>query len=80
VNNELVGKVRDIVAAVFNKSVDEITIDSGAKDIQNWDSLNLINLMLSVESEFNVEIGIEQAGKLTSVKTIIEILEQKGIS
>lgn len=72
-------KVMAIVATVFKMPPEQVSMQTSQENVQAWDSLNLVNLMIAVESEFDVELGIEQASKLTSVEAIIQALGDKGV-
>lgn len=66
---------------VFRDSFDDdtLTIDAGttASDVDGWDSLAHIRLMLSVERAFKVHLTASEIGKLKSVGDLIALLERK---
>ena len=47
------------------------------KNIKKWDSLNHINLILSIESKFKIKITPEQNFKLNSYKKILLLLKDR---
>ena len=47
------------------------------KNIKKWDSLNHINLILSIESKFKIKITPEQNFKLNSYKNILLLLKDR---
>ena len=47
-------------------------------DVPNWDSVQHITLMLSIEQAFGVSIDPEEAARLRSVGAIRELLAQRG--
>ena len=51
-NANLQNRFNELIAAVFNMDVSEIRDDRGPHDIQAWDSLGQLNLILQVENEF----------------------------
>ena len=46
--------------------------------VANWDSLNMINLLLALEAEFEVGLDIEDATDLVSVSDIVHLLRERG--
>jgi acyl carrier protein len=73
-------KVRQLVADVFGLPLEAISAESSQKSISNWDSLNIINIMIAIESEFNVTLEVDEAVTLISVRAIMDILRIKGIT
>ena len=47
-------KLKQILASVFNLGIDQITEDASPDSIENWDSLNHLNLVLALEEGFGV--------------------------
>ncbi|MHC4075030.1 MAG: acyl carrier protein [Planctomycetota bacterium] len=73
-------RARKVVADVFDLPLDQVELNTSNKTVENWDSLNLINLMIGIESEFDITLGVEQAIKLVSVEAILDILRNKDIN
>lgn len=69
-NNDIEARLRDVVASVFD--IDPAAIsDADAPDtIEGWDSANHINLMLSIEAEFEVAFEADEMADLASVGAI----------
>ena len=55
-------------------SLDSITEDSTPENIENWDSLQHMNLVLALEEEFDVQFNDEQVMEMDRVSRMIEIL------
>jgi acyl carrier protein len=70
-------KLTDVFRDVFDD--DTIAIDAGttASDVDGWDSLAHIRLMLSVERAFKVKLSASEIGRLKSVGDLMELLERK---
>ena len=47
--------------------------------IPGWDSMNSVNLQLSIKEEFDVELGDFSLNDYSTVKDIIDFLSEKGI-
>jgi len=63
---------------VFRDTFDDEEIvlrdDLTANDVEEWDSLTHIMLVLSVEREFGVKLGAAEVGKLANVGQMIDLL------
>lgn len=49
-----------------------------AADIETWDSFNHINLILAIESRFEIEFTTEEIGELRTVDDLVGALQHKG--
>ena len=63
-------KIKEIMAKVIKIDASSITDDVQQKDIEAWDSLAHLNLILELESEFNVSFEPEEIGVMTSIRSI----------
>lgn len=70
-------KIKGIVADQLGISEEEITIDTSFEDL-NADSLDIVELIMSLEEEFGIEIPDEDAEKLTTVKAAVEYIKEKA--
>ena len=66
---------------VFRDVIDDETIVVGetttANDIEDWDSLEHINLMAAVESEFGIKFSMGQVVTMKNVGEMADIILQK---
>ncbi|MGB5105757.1 MAG: acyl carrier protein [Candidatus Zixiibacteriota bacterium] len=69
-------KVLRIVGQVLEVDPASLTDESSGKTIEAWDSLKHINLILSLEEEFDVHLNDEQILKMNSVGSIVSILKE----
>ena len=69
---------------IFRKVLedDELVLrdDLTAHDVENWDSLAHINLILRIEDAFGVKFNITEVNELRCVGDIISLLRKKGVS
>lgn len=70
---EIKERLQEIFRDVFDDEELEIRDDMSAKDIEDWDSLAQINLIIAIEKEFGVKFNLEEVSKL---KNIGEMLVQ----
>ena len=63
-------KVKKIFAVVFNLELNTIKDDASPDNILNWDSLNHMNLIVSLEEEFNIRFTDEEIGEMLNLDLI----------
>jgi acyl carrier protein len=69
----------DIIAEQLHVTKEEISSNSNFKTDLHADSLDLFELVMALEEEYDVEIPNEDLEKLTTVQAVVEYLNEKGI-
>jgi acyl carrier protein len=77
-DSTLLSKVKTVLADVFQVPEEDLSDDLVFGDLPQWDSMGHMDVMLSLEQNFGVEINAETIGSLTSLATICAYLEQNG--
>mgnify|MGYP000859766983 FL=1 len=72
-------KMKEMVADQLNVDAAEITAETSFKDDLGADSLELFELVMALEEEYNVEIPSEDLEKLTTVGAVMDYLKSKGV-
>ena len=72
-------KIRKIIASELMIEEDSITPESSIKDDLGADSLALVDLVMSLEDEFNLEISDEALESVKTVGDIVKYVEDSGI-
>jgi acyl carrier protein len=70
-------QVIQIVADCLNLSPSVIDKESSADNIDVWDSMAQVNLMIALEQSFDIELEVEDFMKLNSVQAIANYLDAK---
>jgi acyl carrier protein len=70
-NEELTEKVRGIIASTQHLPQEKVTADSTFQEL-GIDSLDGINILFAVESEFNINIPDDAAQSIRSVRDVVE--------
>ncbi len=65
-------KKKKIIAEVLNVDVDEITMDTTFVDDLGADSLDIFQIIMGLEEEFDIEIANEEAEKIVTVGDAVE--------
>ncbi|MBQ8971284.1 MAG: acyl carrier protein [Lachnospiraceae bacterium] len=74
---EIMEKVTEIFREVFDDEELVITDATNSDDIEDWDSLEHISLIVSMEKEFNLKFDIKQVNKLENVGEMIDLIKRK---
>ena len=61
-----------IFAKVFGLMDNSINMSTSQENLENWDSLNHILLIVEVEKKFNIKFKVGEISELNSVKKIFE--------
>ena len=67
-------KIQDIIAEVLNMDKDEITMDTTFIDDLGADSLDVFQIIMGIEEEFDIEIPTEKAESIVTVGDAVEAI------
>ena len=70
-------QVRQIAADIFNVPFDRVTAESSPDGIENWDSLQHLNLVLALEQCFGLEFAPEEIEKMLSIELVVTLVQKK---
>ena len=70
-------KINDIIKNILNVNNEDITKDLGIHDVDNWDSLTHMSLIVEIENNFNIELSGDEISEMISFGKIREILNSK---
>ena len=69
-------KVRDIVVEQLGVEADEVAMESTFIDDLGADSLDIVELIMAFEEEFQIEIPDEAAEKIKTVQDVVNYIDQ----
>ena len=72
-------KMKEIIADQLGVSEDEVTLEASFKEDLDADSLDLFELVMALEEEYDVEIPQEDLASINTVEDVINYLKEKGI-
>ena len=72
-------RIKEIIAEQLNLDAAEINAETSFKDDLGADSLDLFEVVMSIEEEYDVEIAPEEVSNLNTVGEVIDYLKAKGI-
>ena len=70
-------KLQAIIAEVLNIEPEEVTMQSTFVDDLGADSLDVVDLVMALEDEFDVEIPEDQVENIKTVGDIVKFIEDK---
>jgi acyl carrier protein len=70
-------RVKKVLVEQLDVSEDEVTPDASVIDDLGADSLDVVEIVMGLEEEFDVEIPDEEAERLTTVHKIVEYVDEK---
>ena len=71
-------KIKEIVAESLNADVDTLTEETSFKDDLGADSLDIADIVMSIEEEFNVEVPDDQLQNIKVVGDIVKYIEENA--
>ena len=70
-------KLQAIIADVLNVPKDDITPETTFVDDLGADSLDIFQIIMGIEEEFDIEIDNEEAEKITTVQDAVEQINNR---
>lgn len=71
-------KVKEIIAEQLGINEDDIAVDSSLTDDLGADSLDIVELVMALEEEFEIEITDDEAEKMDTVGEFIEFVSRRS--
>lgn len=72
------GKIKEVVAEQLGVDVSELTEETSLKDDLNADSLDLFQIIMSLEEEFGIEIPTEDTESIGTIGDIEKYLSKRS--
>jgi acyl carrier protein len=73
------GKVEGVLAEVLQLPPSEITDDLTMKDVEAWDSLKHMELIVALETALEVQLTFEEIVAMQSVREIKRVLAERSV-
>lgn len=75
--SQIYARLTDIFADVFDEDSIKVTPELSAKDVDGWDSLSHIRLILTIEKAFKIKFSTSEIGKLENVGDLVSLIESR---
>ena len=74
---DILKKLEDIFRDVFDDEDIVLTNETTANDIEDWDSLTQINLIVAIRREFQINFDLEEVSKYKNVGDMVNAIKEK---
>lgn len=68
-------KLKKVIAEVLNVDPEEIRMETTFMDDLGADSLDVFQIIMGIEEEFDIEIPAEEAENITTVEQAVELIK-----
>lgn len=76
--NEITERLNKVFRDVFGDDSISVNESTTSADIEDWDSIEHINLIAAVESEFGIRFKMREVSGMKNVGEMMEIISQRG--
>jgi acyl carrier protein len=70
----------ELVADVLNIAPDQVTMESGPKNLSAWDSLAHVTIAAAVEHTYGVELTMPEILSIRTVRNLQDVLQRHGVA
>lgn len=67
-------EVRAVASDILGVPPDQITAESSPETIENWDSMQHLNLVLAIEEKFGVQLEPEDIEQMKSIGAVVALV------
>jgi len=72
-------KIKQMISEKLNVSEDEITEDTVLTDDLGADSIDIMELIMTFEAEYDIELPTEELENVSTVKDIMDLMKKMGV-
>ena len=77
-NNEITARLNEVFRDVFGDSSISVPPSTTSDDIEDWDSIEHINLIAAVEDEFGMRFKMREVSGMKNVGEMMNIIAERG--
>lgn len=74
---EVMTQLNEIFIEIFDDDSIVLTDETTSEDIEYWDSLEQINIILSCEKKWNIKFGVNEVKKMKNVGEMVDLICDK---
>jgi acyl carrier protein len=75
---QVYARLAEIFQDVFDEDSIQVTPELSAKDVDGWDSLTHIRLILTIERVFKIKFSTSEIGKLANVGDLVALIKVRS--
>lgn len=76
--NEVFEALTEVFCDIFDDEDITLTEETTADDIEDWDSLEHINLIVAVEKKFNIKFSMNEVTSMKNVGAMVDIIVERA--
>ena len=77
--NEIIKRLNEVFRDVFGDPSISVSPATTSEDIDDWDSIEHINLIAAVEDEFGMRFKMREVSGMKNVGEMIAIIQERGV-
>lgn len=70
------GSIYSLIQEVFEIDKDQLKGENIIEDVLNWDSYMIMNLLVEVESRFNVKIDLNSLFAVRTIGELVQLIQE----
>jgi acyl carrier protein len=74
---ELLAKVTEILAELVDNDKLQLTEETTADEVDNWDSINHVRLLIELERQFGFRFQTDEPAGLKNVGALLDLVQRK---
>lgn len=74
---KILERLTPIFRDIFDDETIIVTVETSAKDIEDWDSFSQIRLVATIEKDFGIKFKFGELNSLRNVGEMIDVIKQK---
>ena len=75
---QIYSRLTEIFHGVFDEDCIEVTPSLSSKDVDGWDSITHIRLMLTIEKAFKIKLSNTEIGKLQTIGDLVALIKARA--
>lgn len=77
-DQDIITRLNDVFRDVFDDDSLSVNENTTSADIEDWDSIEHINLISAVEDEFSMQFRMREVSGMKNVGEMIAIIKERG--
>ena len=76
-NNDHEQKLMSIFSVILDLPIKKLSSDSNVENLEEWDSLSHVQLIMAIENEFRISLSPDEALAISSIKDALDLVKSK---
>lgn len=76
-NEEIYEKINEVFQEIFDDESILVSEETTSDDIEDWDSLEHINLVVAIEKRFGIKFNMEEVNRFKNVGEMANLIAER---